>query len=546
VNQYFDSISNNFNKKDDYGRFTLNTDATYYGKFKGQHTFKAGFQFERLTNDVDLGARAPNISLSWNASRTTIDAVPRVVRGKYGFYSVNRVFTQGAVQSNNVGVFVQDAWQISPRLTMNLGLRTDREDIPSYNPDNPGIHFSFKDKFAPRVGFAWDVRGDGRTKAYGSWGMFYDISKLELPRGSFGADHSIQYFYTLDTFDWPSISCQGPPGSGCPGTFIEQNDLRHPSNDKNNPLLDPNLMPIRTQEAIVGLDRELSHAMSVGVRYAHKWLDHTIEDVGLIVPGVGEVFKVANPGFGTAEFTLGPNFPAQPPAKRIYDALELRVNRRLSNNWSALVSFTESRLFGNYSGLSSSDEPSGTTGAGRNSPSVDRFFDGLYMSFDQQAHPVFGRLGTDRPHFLKAQVSYVFPWGTAIGVNQEVESGTPMSSQVTIKGVPVFYRDRGDLGRTPVYSKTDLLLQQTFHVLGQRIVNLQVNVLNLFDQDAVVNRNITPYRDTLPVSDVQFFSGFDGDAIARATPSIRVDPRFGQASLFQTRRTATILAKFTF
>ena len=540
VNGYVDSITNSFNKGDNYGRFAVSTDATYYGKFRGQHTVKTGLQFERLTNDVDTGNQSQNVALSWNASRTTNDVIPRVVRGKYGFYSVTRNYTQGSIHSNNVGLFVQDAWQISPRVTLNLGVRTDREDIPSYSPDNPGIHFSFKDKIAPRAGFAWDVRGDSRTKAYGSWGMFYDISKLEMPRGSFGADHWILYYYTLDTFDYPSISCEGPPGTGCPGTFIEQVDNRHPSNDKNNPLIDPNLMPIRTQEAIFGLDQELTGTMSFGARYVHKWLDHTIEDVGLIVPGVGEVFKMANPGFGIAEFTLGPNFPAQPPAKRVYDALELRLNKRLSNHWSATVSFTESRLYGNYSGLSSSDEN------GRNSPSVDRFFDGLYMSFDENAKPVYGRLGSDRPHVFKAQASYVLPWGTAVGMDQNFESGTPFSSQVTIKGVPVFYHGRGDLGRAPMLSWSNLLVQHSVSLFGEKKLNVQLNINNLFDRDAFLNINNTPYRDTLPVSDVQFFAGFNGDAIKAATPSIRVDPRFKQGSTFQGRRTATILAKLTF
>ena len=32
--------------------------------------------------------------------------------------------------------------------------------------------------------------------------MFYDIFKLELPRGSFGGDKWLEYYYTLDTFDW--------------------------------------------------------------------------------------------------------------------------------------------------------------------------------------------------------------------------------------------------------------------------------------------------------------------------------------------------------
>ncbi len=56
-------------------------------------------------------------------------------------------------------------------------------DIPEF-----GVEFDFKDKLAPRAGFAYDLKGDGRWKAFGSWGVFYDIFKLELPRGSFGGD----------------------------------------------------------------------------------------------------------------------------------------------------------------------------------------------------------------------------------------------------------------------------------------------------------------------------------------------------------------------
>src|SRR5260221_13471137 len=66
-------------------------------------------------------------------------------------------------------------------------------------------------------------------KAYGSFGKYYDITKLEMPRGSFGAEHSITYYYTLDTFDLPGITCDAGP-TGCPGTYIEQNDLRHAPN----------------------------------------------------------------------------------------------------------------------------------------------------------------------------------------------------------------------------------------------------------------------------------------------------------------------------
>ena len=83
---YADGIVNTRTVKDDYTRVSVNADATYYANWKGQHTFKGGFQYERLGNEVNTGQQAPNIALSWNQSRTTIDQPPRIVRGTYGYF----------------------------------------------------------------------------------------------------------------------------------------------------------------------------------------------------------------------------------------------------------------------------------------------------------------------------------------------------------------------------------------------------------------------------------------------------------------------------
>ena len=112
--------------------------------------------------------------------------------------------------------------------------RRERARAVVNNPADPGIDFGFGDKIAPRLGFAYDVKGDSKWKTYGSFGRYYDITKLEMPRGSFGADHRITYYYTLDTFNWPSITCTPGP-TGCPGTFITEVDLRHAANQRPAP-----------------------------------------------------------------------------------------------------------------------------------------------------------------------------------------------------------------------------------------------------------------------------------------------------------------------
>jgi hypothetical protein len=545
VSGYSDGPSNSYAVQDSYGRMNVNADITRYGHFKGEHAFKGGFQWERIQNDVDTGARAPNVSLSWNSSRTTVDLIPRIVRGTYGYYTVTQSYTIGAIRANNGGIFLQDAWTANRKLTVNYGVRAETEDIPSYNQAaGPGITFGWKDKIAPRLGFAYDVKGDSSWKVYGSWGMFYDITKLEMPRGSWGADHSISYYWTLDNSNYPAITCNGQPGSGCPGTFIEQVDFRHPSNDVNNRLIDPNLKPVRTEELTGGVDHELTRTMSLGVRYSHKWLDRTIEDVGVTVPGVGEVFYIANPGFGYGDKVLAQqdaSAPGTPRAQRVYDGVEVRLKKRLSNRWSTDTSFLVSRTWGNYSGLASSDEN------GRTSPNVDRNFDGLYMSYDQTGQPVYGRLPTDRPFTIKTTTTYDLPWGTNLGAFFLLASGQPLSSQVTIVGVPVYYLGRGNLGRTPTYSQMDLQVQHGFRLPGHTRVDLSANILNLFDQDTFTNVQNTPYRDTIPItSTTGFFKGFNADTIAAATPTIRKDPRFNLPSSYQGSRSIRLNARFTF
>ena len=195
---FTDNQVNTFNFYDDYSRFFVNADMTVFKDWKGQHAIKFGSQLERLANQVDTGAQFPNVTLQWNSSRSTLDQ--RNVRGTYGYYSIVRSYTIGDVTANNFGVFVQDQWTPNTRLTVNYGVRAERTYIPSFTPGFVDLTFGWSKQIAPRVGFAYDIHGDGRLKAYGSWGVFYDTPKLEMPRGLWGADHILTYYYTLDSY----------------------------------------------------------------------------------------------------------------------------------------------------------------------------------------------------------------------------------------------------------------------------------------------------------------------------------------------------------
>lgn len=531
-------LTNRARTRDIYDRIGASADATFFVNLLGQHSWKAGVQFERLGNDVLDREQAPNITLAWGQAHTNLNGT--ITQGQYGYYSWRQFGTVGDVSVNNLGLFLQDQWTVSDRLTINAGIRTERERVPSYRENLKGIEFEFGDKLAPRVGFAFDILGNGRWKAYGSWGMFYDVMKLELPRGAFGGDVWVETYYPLNTLEWNTIGV----GGNFPGTPSESVDFRIPSNDPSCPecgAIDPDLKPFKQQELVFGLEHELTQRIALSARYVHKQVDRAIEDVGVLIPGVGEVFSIANPGEGVyGKFVLGEGFPPLPEVQRDYDALELKFVRRFADRWSFQTSYTYSRLYGNYPGLANSDE------VARVAPNVTRLFDSPFMSFDQAGKPVYGRLNTDRPHQFKVNGYYQLPTLTSIGAAFVAASGIPITRQLNIGSTtPVFYLGRLSDGRTPTYTQLDLQLQQEIPLGGNLRGQLMVNVLNALDQDTVVDVFRSETQQTLPVTEEQFFQGINVQQQINAL-NIRRDPRFLQPDTYQAPRSVRVAFKLIF
>lgn len=120
--------------------------------------------------------------------------------------------------------------------------------------------------------------------------------------------------------------------------------------------------------------------------------------------------------------------------QRRYDGLEVVVEKRLSNNWYFNANYTFSRLYGNYTGLASSDEPHLVDG--RLAPGASRAFDLPFIGFTAEGNPDNGRLPTDRPHVFNIYGAYIFDWmgsktnSTEISAFQTVTSGTPMTTSI--------------------------------------------------------------------------------------------------------------------
>ena len=563
---YSDNISSNGTVRDLFNRRFINANATMFANFAGRHVFKTGIRYERFSNDVLNGRAQPEIELHYGQKYTASNG--QTFAGTYGYYIVNQIGTIGKVHSNNYSLWFQDTWDVTSRLTLNLGVRAENEFVPSYKdqtqfPDALDIKFDFRDKIAPRLGFAYDIKGDGKWKAYGSFGYYYDITKLELPRGSFGGDHWVNYYWTLDTPDYGSIQC-GEGTTGCPGRYIEFVDFRHSSNQVdpgfeeyfNRPGMtgiDPDMKPVQEGEYTGGIEHELTRSMSVGVRYVHKWLFRTIEDVGIFFQG-SEIYLISNPGEGLA-VSMEPSVPSliTPKPKRQYDGLEFRLNKRFTNNWSGSATYLYSRLYGNYSGLASSDEN------GRVAPNVNRYYDNTIMSYDANGQAVYGPLQTDRPHNFKMNGVYDFKWGTTLGANWFIQSGIPQSTTFRFSGFPVFPNGRNDLG--PL---ADDLAARPEHQPGdpaarpqppqppgehrQRVRPGHVDQLLPAHHPGPLDGSRQPDGGQSPGQSLYGATGrYDMNALIRGyTGTMRTNPFYTTPNVYQGRREIRLQARLTF
>jgi outer membrane receptor for Fe3+-dicitrate len=170
--------------------------------------------------------------------------------------------------------------------------------------------------------------------------------------------------------------------------------------------------------------------------------------------------------------------------------------------------------------------------------------------FDETGAPLNGPLPTDRPHQFKAQLIYDFAFGTTVGVNGYVASGTPISRAahfIPPNNFPVRYLGRGSDGRTPTFSQLDLRIQQEFRLGGRSRLQLVANVLNVLNQQTPVNRypwQLEPGAG-VSVTPEQFFRGVDSQALL-AEQGLREDPRFLMDSEFQLPRELRVGIRFLF
>lgn len=562
----------------------------------GTHNIKVGYQLNRLTNSISQNGNVPEVFLypgagqSHGPSTTTGIGVCGTLAtewggncaGQYGYAVVQDFATVLPKLAGdwNHAIFAQDAWTVGHGLTLNLGIRVEKESLPvPAGLISPGvapptsINFSWSDKIEPRLGAAWGS-ANGKMKIFGSYGVTNDVMKLLLAQTSWGAQAFEQCSYPLgpdasggfSTADINSIfvngrACpNGPPttqanfgGGAVPasltdaatGTSIIENVNFRPWEP-----VAPNVKPYRQHEIVAGWDYQVSRTLAVEVRYDRRRLDHVIEDASLADPFWFETYAVVNPGEGVnktidgyanyltglgqafgvpgwafndtkdygpgAAFGTCPSCPNNPKAVRNYDGVEFRLTKSTSHGWAGMFSYTYSRLWGNYTGLTTTDQIDGGN-TGRNSPDTTRSFDNPFYYFGANGQSNNGPLPTDRPNTFKGNAYYRLPWkggsqGTTFGIFSYAYQGSPVTSYMDLGlasyGQPLestylFGRGKwanitGDTGnltignpynrRTPWYYQTDFNLAHDIKVNKnneRQVLSFSATIPNVFNQRVV-------------------------------------------------------------
>jgi hypothetical protein len=198
-------------------RLALRDDVTRYVKWRGSHAVKGGVVLSVNSYDVSKNFSGNPVFRYRSAENWSFP-----FEAGYGVGDPN-------LDADNVqfGLFAQDDWAITPRLTLNLGLRWDYESDMLNNdyvtPDevraavapfvDPSRYFTdgddrppFYGAWQPRVGFSYDIAGKGRTVAFGGWGRYYDRVLY-----NYTLDERFRLQYAVRTF---RFSLDGAPRDG--------------------------------------------------------------------------------------------------------------------------------------------------------------------------------------------------------------------------------------------------------------------------------------------------------------------------------------------
>ena len=509
----------------------------------GDHLLRFGADQEVM--DSNSSTLYPGDGVSYTAQaiyNTTGD--PGEVNGvllPYGttYVDARRYITGAPVSTKAQAFYVEDNWSVTPNLLLNLGVRADKFE----NTLASGATFAkadFSDMISPRIGFSWDMKGDGTTKLFGNAGRYYLPLTNKLTDYFGGGTTDEHTYYMLNgwtertdpvtggTYLFPNIGPQiGPVNT----------DGNAPAPDDVRTAVARDLEMVFQDEYIVGFQQAINQAWSYGVNATYRKVGNAVEDTRINhsnCPGNWN-FPIINPGEtntlwcettqswvdidtsvdGYSASGSGAISGYKKP-RRTYKAVEFQLDRAWDDKWAFNASYLWSKSEGNIEGPVNSD-------TGYADTNLVQFYD----------HPAvnerYGVLFNDFRHQIKLRGSYKLNDMWSFGATVSTRSGGPITafgtrwpndnrgfgpSEFSGGGSgwlcvancnslnrQLVYTERGAFGRMPWV--TDVGANVTFKPFEDIDLKARLSVYNLFNSQTVVNVH-SRYEST-PGNQMKYF-----------------------------------------
>jgi outer membrane receptor protein involved in Fe transport len=497
----FSSVNGQTGSKQFHNRTTVDASLAHSASdfIKGSHDFKFGVQTAYATQRT-VGIRFGNVSY------TDLNSAPYTATYSDPSASGGRI--------KSAGGYAQDNWTLNDRLTLNLGLRFDHiaGDIPELSSGAtldgirgdaafevpgtttyPGVAdlIAFN-TVSPRAGFTWRADRSGKTVAKGSYGRFYGkLATSMFNSMSPGATPTttLRWNTATNTYDLPF-------------SFVD---------NKINFSVNPDLANQYTDQLFLGLERQLLPNTGVNVSFVWKEEGNFIRlnDVrGTYAP------RDVVDTFDNVTRTITVYNLTSTQAQRLFQVVNrddldqsfksavIEVNRRFSDSWQSLASYTwqDSKAYGSGSVSGSTQQDfsnlSSTSGYGRDPNDLVN---------------AFGPTATNSTHSVKLSTTYGARFDFNIGLRYSYESGRPYGRLIIVRGLgqgnyTLLAEERGAYS-LPAVNDFQIRVDKGFRFSAAQRLRLSVDVLNIFNSDTVLTlRNnssqvtpTTPWAQTLTI-----------------------------------------------
>jgi hypothetical protein len=408
----------------------------------GDHQLRFGWDQE--IQDSDSSVNYPGTGQSYTLIGVAANATNRVVNGallppgKVAYVDARRYVTGTPVSTEMQAFYVEDVWQVTNNLLLNIGLRADK----FHNKLASGGSFAkadFSDMLSPRVGFSWDVNGDGTFKVFGNAGRYY-LPLTNKLADYFGGGTTDEHTYYLvngwetrsdpagNSYLFPVIGAQlGPVNT----------DGNVPAPDDIRTEVAKDLKMVFQDEYILGFQHAIDGPWSFGVNATYREVNRAVEDTRINhfpgCPGYSS-FPIINPGESNTlwcesvgdyvTFDSGSDgyvasgsgmITGYDKPKRTWKAMEFQLDRAWDDKWAFNASYLWSKSEGNIEGPVNSD-------TGYADTNLVQFYD----------HPAvnerYGVLFNDHRHQLKLRGSYAFNDAWSVGGTYSLVSGGPITA----------------------------------------------------------------------------------------------------------------------